>query len=418
MALVRGMTSSVEVARLCDQDIEFRWLSGDCGVEKSSLSAFRKNHIEELSDLSTQILAGLARGGLLPAADLSVDGTVIRAAASCHRTTSRAKLERCLEHLSDEIRERFGESDDDDDGSGSCRAVLEKREARLQRALAEMKVLGLSKDKRVSLTDPEISVKRLKDGGYAPAHNVQAVTDLGSSAIIHMEVVDRNNDKRLLESNLKAAEDRLDLVREMLGEDELLSREVKSLTADAGYHDTLELDSLEEVLNTYVPNDGGKNRRPPGVSDEYLSERFVYDSERDEMICPRGERLSRRKLNSGKTAMVYSGKRSVCVSCEARSRCCPNSKSGRNVNRPLYGEVLEQIAHRIDSPLGRWHGCARRVTTEGVFARLTELLHWRRCRCWGKAGGVAEAMWRMVAHNLLLLIGYWKPLIHEGAPAG
>lgn len=417
LALIRGETSSVKVARLCSHDIEFRWLSGDCGVEKSLLCSFRKDHIDDLSDLSTQILAGLARGGLLPASDLSVDGTVIKAAASCKRTTSRAKLERCLDRLGEEIRDRFDSGDDDDEG-GSGISTLENREVRLHRALAEIKEMGLPREKKVSFTDPEVSVKRLKDGSYAPAHNVQAVTDLGSSAILHMEVVDRNNDKRLLESNLRASEQRLDSVRESFGCAELVSSEVKSLTADAGYHDTLELARLEERLNTYVPNDEHSNRRPPGVSEEYLSEMFVYDSKRDEMICPRGERLSRRKLNAGKTAVVYSGKGSVCGSCIAKSRCCPKSKSGRNVNRPLYGDVLEQVAHRLDSSLGRWHSRARRVTSEGVFARLRELLHWRRCRCWGKAGAIAEATWRMVAHNLMLLIGYWKPLIHEKAPAG
>ena len=127
LALMRGVTSSVQVARLCDMDIEFRWLSGDCGVEKSSLSAFRSNHVEELSDLSTRILASLARGGLLPAADLSVDGTVIRAAASCSRITSRQKLGRRLAHLGERIRERLLESDDDNSDSGSGRAALLKR---------------------------------------------------------------------------------------------------------------------------------------------------------------------------------------------------------------------------------------------------------------------------------------------------
>ena len=127
LALMRGVTSSVQVARLCDMDIEFRWLSGDCGVEKSSLSAFRSNHVEELSDLSTRILASLARGGLLPAADLSVDGTVIRAAASCSRITSCQKLGRRLAHLGERIRERLLESDDDNSDSGSGRAALLKQ---------------------------------------------------------------------------------------------------------------------------------------------------------------------------------------------------------------------------------------------------------------------------------------------------
>ena len=44
------------VARLCRTDIEFRWLIGDAGVQKSTLSDFRTRHFEELCGLS---LSGL-----------------------------------------------------------------------------------------------------------------------------------------------------------------------------------------------------------------------------------------------------------------------------------------------------------------------------------------------------------------------
>jgi transposase len=56
LALLRGVTSSVQVARLCRTDIEFRWLCGDAHVQKSTLSAFRGDHSEALRDLSTQLL--------------------------------------------------------------------------------------------------------------------------------------------------------------------------------------------------------------------------------------------------------------------------------------------------------------------------------------------------------------------------
>lgn len=104
--------------------------------------------------------------------------------------------------------------------------------------------------------------------------------------------------------------------------------------------------------------------------------------------------------------------------CVAKSQCCPQSKLGRSVNRALYAELLEQVAERVASPSGQWYNRARKVTMEGAFARLTELLNWRRCRCWGTAGATAEGLWRTISHNLLLLIGHWKPLVHQGAPAG
>ena len=66
-ALLRGVDSSVALARLCQRDIEFRWLLGNAPVKKSTLCDFRTRHLEALTALSTQLLgpwpaAGSFRG--------------------------------------------------------------------------------------------------------------------------------------------------------------------------------------------------------------------------------------------------------------------------------------------------------------------------------------------------------------------
>ena len=214
LAMVRGVSSSVAVARLCQTDIEFRWLSGDAGVQKSTLSDFRTRHFKQVCGLSTQILAALARSGMLPGEELAIDGSVIRAAASCQ---------------------------------ASC---------------------------------------------------------------------------------------------------------------------------------------------------------------------------SRRKLNAGKTAVTYQATAAVCQECRCKPECCPGTHGGRSVNRPLYDETMKAVAERVNSERGKRYWKARSVVVEGAIGRLVELLHWRRCRTWGKVGAQAEALWRQITHNLMLLIGYWKPLVLKGAPSG
>jgi transposase len=66
LSLLRGSMSSLELARQCKRDLEFRWLLGDAPVKKSTLCDFRTKHTEALTDLSTQVLAALGRGNLLP----------------------------------------------------------------------------------------------------------------------------------------------------------------------------------------------------------------------------------------------------------------------------------------------------------------------------------------------------------------
>ena len=120
----------------------------------------------------------------------------------------------------------------------------------------------------------------------------------------------------------------------------------------------------------------------------------------------------------GKTAVTYQAAAAVCQECRCKPECCPGIHGGRSVNRPLYDETMKAVAERVDSERGKGYWKARSVVVEGAIGRLVELLHWRRCRTWGKVGARAEAMWRQITHNLMLLIGHWKPLVLKGAPSG
>lgn len=404
VGLLRGVTSSVVLSTLCSRDIEMRWMVGDSRVKKSTLNDFRKRHVEELSGLSTQILGALARSGMLPGRELAVDGSIIRAASSCSANISRGKLKKRVKRFGKMIEKKLMESEPDD--VGVERLSLKKE--RFECALSEMSLLGLNDDQdRMNVTEPEAKVRKLKKGGFAPAHNVQVTTDLESGAIISADVIDQGNDKGQLLSQVEKAEETLANAREeSVGE----SGTVAKISADSAYHDTHQILELEgRNIETYVP-EGHSDRRPPGITDAFLAKNFEYDSDADTMICPQGHPMRRRSMNAGKTAVTYEAKGTTCRACDFKSDCCPKTKVGRSVNRPIHAEFLNDIAQRIKSENGIRCRNARKVTMEGAFARLKELLHWKRCRTWGKQGAHAEALWRQMAHNLMLLTGEWKPL--------
>ncbi len=416
LSLLRGQTSAVELARRCGEDIELRWLLGDAPVEKSKLNDFRTKHVDRLKDLSTHLLAALARVDLLPGEEIAVDGSVIRAASSCKASRSRKGLQRSVAKLGEVIESKLLE-----ESSEQSVGAEKRKQARLLRGLAEMDALGKTGEKdRITVSEPDVSRKRLKDGSFAPAHNVQVVTDMSSGAILHTEVIDQGNDCGQLAPQLRKAEEELERISERL-DDDASSRPAspRTICADSAYHDTRQLvDLAERDIAAVVPDLTSKKRRPKDVTDAYLAEAFDYDAQCDEMICPEGQRLTRRKLNNNKTATTYQAKTSDCEGCPAKAHCCPNAKRGRSVNRPLYGAILADVAERVTSSEGRRCMRARAITVEGAFARLIERLHWRRCRAWGKAGAQAEALWRQLAHNLLLLTGYWQPIMPQGNPGG
>lgn len=416
LALLRGVTSSVDVARLCQTDIEFRWLSGDAHVQKSTLSAFRSSNQDALGELSTQLLAALARSDMLPGKELAIDGTVIRAASSCGSSHTRKQLRRRTARLKHIISEKYTESDLLDDAGER----LVKKHQRFERALQEMSKLGLEgDDDRLTITEPDVSVKRLKNGSFGPAHNVQVVTDLDSGAIITTEVIDQKNDGGQLLPQVRQAQQELDRVGEYLEKCVESDRSVKAVVADSAYHDTRQLVTLEkERVKMYVPDDRTRNRRPLGVSEQFGRDKFVYDTATDRMQCPSGEWLQRRKSNKDSTVITYQAAASVCHACRHKRECSPHTRSGRSVNRPVNADVMKVIADRVASVRGKQYRQARGVVVEGSIGRLIERLNWRRCRIWGNAGAWAETLWRQITHNLLLLIGHWKPLVPKEAPAG
>lgn len=407
LAIVQGATSSVRLAAWCGQELEFRWLLGDAPVQKSTLCDFRKNCLEELRQLSAQVLAAMARAGQLPGEALGTDGTVLRAAASCGASRTRKKLKQGLDRLEKAVEEVLQKGDE-----AERPKRLSQQAGRIRKALEEMEALGLNEDDdRLTITEPEAPVRKLKNGAFAPAHNIQATVDLSSGAIIHTDVVDRGNDGGQLGPQIRAAEAVLEEVAALLEDEASSPGPVQAVAADSMYHDTRQIVELEgRGVETFVPN-RQEGRRPPGVSDAYLPAAFPYDETADTMTCPEGHPLNRRKMNNDGTSVVYQARAKDCQACPHRSECCPKARGGRCVNRPVHAALLKQTAQRLKTERGKRFRQARSVAVEGVFARLTERFHWRRCRMWGEKGARAEAIWRQIAHNLMLLTGQWQPLV-------
>jgi transposase len=406
LALLRGVKSSVRLATLCGKDIEFRWLMGNVRVQKSTLADFRKAHIEPLASLSTQVLSALGRNGLLPGVNMGVDGSIVRAASSRHSVKTRKHLEAQKNRLEAMIQEKLSLVDSDSE-SEEMKALARRRQ-QVEQALAEMTARGLMQETdRLTVTEPDAPLLKQKNGSFAPGYNAQSVTDLDGGAMIHGALADSGGDGGQLQEQVEQARGvlaQLDIAQD---------NDVKaSVTTDGGYHDTRQLDALEEQgITCFVPEGRTANRMAPGVSPEYQADQFSYDEASDTMRCPQGHCLSRRKLNDSKTAVVYQASSTVCQSCPAQAQCCPKSHSGRYVNRSLYKERLETIAQRLDTDEGRNRKKARWVVCEGTFARLKHLLHWERCSMWGRAGAQAELLWRQFVSNLMLLLEVWKPLV-------
>src|SRR5579863_5900511 len=81
-AYSQGIGSAREVARRCEYDPAFQWLTGLQEVNYHTLADFRVERQNELDELFTQVLAALSKEGLITLEQVMQDGTKIKALAS------------------------------------------------------------------------------------------------------------------------------------------------------------------------------------------------------------------------------------------------------------------------------------------------------------------------------------------------
>src|SRR5260370_26890293 len=81
-AYTQEIGSAREVARRCEYDPAFQWLTGLQQVNYHTLADFRVEKQKELDGLFTQVLAALSKEGMITLEQVSEDGTKIKALAS------------------------------------------------------------------------------------------------------------------------------------------------------------------------------------------------------------------------------------------------------------------------------------------------------------------------------------------------
>ena len=140
-AYCRGVFSSRKIARATHEDVAFRVLAAGAHPNFTRIAAFRREHLDALADLFTQILALCRRAGLVKLGHVALDGTKIQANASKHKAMSHERMVQTEMRLNAEIAqllEQAEAADQADDavlGEGKDEvdvpAELARREARL-----------------------------------------------------------------------------------------------------------------------------------------------------------------------------------------------------------------------------------------------------------------------------------------------
>jgi hypothetical protein len=193
----------------------------------------------------------------------------------------------------------------------------------------------------------------------------------------------------------------IDQVQENVGQ------AAEQTVADAGYFATKELAAAEEkdypVLVNLPESVQGTDEKP------YSASRFVYDPEKDQCICPRGEVLGFEQIKARDKAHPYEVRVYRCGSyenCPVRWQCS-SSKKGRTVQIHPNHDALVRQREKLRDEAMRAILKQRGSTVEPLFGWAKEAMGFRRWTFRGRDKVKTQWLVLCTAMNLLRLHKHW-----------
>ena len=404
-AYSKGLHSAREIARQMEYEPGLEWLTALRPVNHHTLSDFRVNYGQALRELFEQVLAMLTMKKLITLERVAVDGTKIRADAGKKSFTKagtiRKHLKLARQHIAELERQEAEEQTTKRRQAARQRAAREQ-EQRLGEALEEIERLRAAKkdhkkkEPQASSTDPAARFMRTPDGGVAPAYNVQITADAKHGRIADREVVQAAEDSE----QIAPAMDRLRASYKRYPDEAL---------ADGSYTHLVSVMDMHERAIDYYSTWTGRGKKMTGRGaqrhEDYRIDRFHFDDEANEMICPRGQRLRYRyaRRTKGRETFVYRARAGDCGACEARQLCCPDlslNNGGRSASRTKYDRVIEQFDEKMKRPEALAIYKKRAPLAEFPNAWIKTKLKLRRFATRGLEKVSCEARWAALTFNL------------------
>jgi transposase len=176
-AYSRGVYSSRQIARGCEERLDFQAVTAWNRPDFRTISDFRKRHLEALAGLFQQVLKLCRRAGLVSFGHVALDGTKVKANASKHKAMSYARMHKAEDELAAEIAAWLGRAAaadaEEDDRHGADRRGDETPEwmRDKQRRLAKIRAAKaeLEAEARATAAAKAAAPQRYR-GGRRPKH--------------------------------------------------------------------------------------------------------------------------------------------------------------------------------------------------------------------------------------------------------
>ncbi len=439
--LVRIRASRALEAALWER-IDFRWLVQDCKVDHTTISEFRRQHPDALSDLFVKVGVVARRAMLSPLKQMAFDGTRVRAS----NQRSRSLTPETLRKLEAELQEKFAafeqQAHREDTAAASEEKLpdelqdLKRRAAQIEGALAELnriEAAGESVPKRIPLTDPESRITPNKDGGFAANYNPMVGVDVDSGLIVTGDVIAQTSEEQHLVAAVADVEEHFDTRPQAVLVDGLfptganlkaLDEQHVTVYAPTGQPDPAKNPAIRADLTEPVPADQHNalpTKKTKGGGRQLDKAAFVYDTESDCYYCPQARQLTPQKTtkDTRQDGTVvrrtrYQAAAVACATCRLKQLCLSGNTKARQVSRDQFEPHREALAKRMATTEGERIYSRRGPAGERPFAVIKQDFGVRQFLLRGLDRVRQEWQWLMTAFNLRKLL-HAKP---RAGPAG
>jgi transposase len=107
----RGVYSSRQLARACEERVDFMAVTGLNRPDFRTISEFRRRHLAALSALFLQVLLLCRQAGLVRLGHVAIDGTKLKANASRHKAMSYGRMKQSETRLAAEVAGWLGQAE-------------------------------------------------------------------------------------------------------------------------------------------------------------------------------------------------------------------------------------------------------------------------------------------------------------------
>jgi len=385
--------SSRRLEAECQRNVEVMWLLGRLAPDHKTIADFRRRNGKGFTALCRAFVQFCRQAGLIAGELVAIDGSKFQAVASRRQLITPARLARQVKALDvhiaaflqqmEEADKAEAKSEIDRSAIQEALRLLQAKRDDAQSAQALMETMGLS---QLVQTEPEAKDMRTARGPRI-AYNVQTAVDAKHALILHHNVTDQGSDNRQLLPVAEAAK-------------AVLEQETLTVVADAGYSNLAQFQACEDAgIIAYVPPNRASNNQGEGTL--FDRERFQYDAERDEYVCPNGKRLALKQHNAHDQNHIYAATPDDCAACPLKPQCTQSNR--RHVARHDHEAAFERMqARRAAAPAMM---AQRRALVEHPYAGLKYwIMGHARFLLRGLQGASTEMALAVSAYNLKRVI--------------